>query len=532
MKTLPDLAVRYLYARQEMDPAEFTELAALLRRDPELARDLAEMLMMDDLLSRTLDEARQDFAAGTVRKIEELESGSVGLALMDDLLSRTLDQTRTDFETGVLRRIKELEAEAAPQVSAGQPDMTASKRKVIKFRKPAQQAGTASCRVQRQPRAGWRVFVPVAVAACAVGAFLLFHQTPMNQAGQAAPDPAAMAFMSVAEPATQVERQGQVLPTEPGMALATGDRVCGRAVIRYANEESLLVLAAGADLALGLEDGAKHLRLDSGNITCRIAPQPAGKNFRIVTPHAEVEVVGTQFTLTVASDQTRLEVAEGQVRLVRTPDQAAVVVTTGQFAVAKADMPLTAQLSPPSPAAPPLAWRDQSDAGMSAFCSDDTVVLQAGKGASATTRPTANLARTFKPEARIRITGAFSQGPAGGMSYLEFTQVSAKGGMGNLRLVFLSDGKVRLESRAGRMGFSTHGKTVAFDPAAPVKFDLAIERGEVVCEVGGNRLYAGKHLVKSVATGWRLGLRAEPRGAGQVGAFSELSVQETSDEKK
>ena len=65
-----------------------------------------------------------------------------------------------------------------------------------------------------------------------------------------------------------------------------------------------------------------------------VTRQAAGRAVGMTTPHAEITVLGTQFTLAVSADSTRLEVKEGRVRMTRIPEGASVEVQAGYGAVA------------------------------------------------------------------------------------------------------------------------------------------------------------------------------------------------------
>ncbi|MBA4387869.1 MAG: hypothetical protein C0404_07800 [Verrucomicrobia bacterium] len=116
-------------------------------------------------------------------------------------------------------------------------------------------------------------------------------------------------------------------------ALKAGDEICDGARIETGNngkvkftylkegttielnEKSRLVLGrvvpraaspAGASLS-------KTLRLESGRLVASVAQQPVNMPMTITTPHAEMVVKGTVFSVAVSDLRTRLKVDEGQV---------------------------------------------------------------------------------------------------------------------------------------------------------------------------------------------------------------------------
>ena len=80
--------------------------------------------------------------------------------------------------------------------------------------------------------------------------------------------------------------------------------------------------------------GGKQFKLISGSLSADVAKQPPGLPLLIQTPHALVTVVGTEFDLSVATNQTALEVTHGLVKLTGAGETNPVNVAAGEFAVA------------------------------------------------------------------------------------------------------------------------------------------------------------------------------------------------------
>lgn len=78
----------------------------------------------------------------------------------------------------------------------------------------------------------------------------------------------------------------------------------------------------------------KVLTLNEGSLTATVRPQQPGRPMVIHTPSADVEVLGTQFSLTAERASTRLLVESGSVQLRRRADGSMVKVPQGQEAVA------------------------------------------------------------------------------------------------------------------------------------------------------------------------------------------------------
>lgn len=168
-----------------------------------------------------------------------------------------------------------------------------------------------------------------------------------------APKPAAPTVVEPAPAAVAVLEavEGDVQPREPGRGLIPGDRIVtgkdGRARVRYDDGTSLVLDAESALVLVG--GPGKLLQMEQGRLTAEVKPQPAGRPLAVATPGADVQVLGTRFTLSIAGAGTRLEVEEGRVRLTRRPDGASVDVAAGHFAVAARG---TALLTRPIPEEP------------------------------------------------------------------------------------------------------------------------------------------------------------------------------------
>ena len=126
--------------------------------------------------------------------------------------------------------------------------------------------------------------------------------------------------------------------------------------LRVSGEESsaTVVFADGTRLEFGedtvvtrvTDDRAtgKRVILSEGFFTAQVAKQPAGKPMILSTPHSEVVVLGTTFSLSVGTAVTHLATQSGNVRLKRTGDGSSVEVPAGFDAVVAAvGEPLVAQ---------------------------------------------------------------------------------------------------------------------------------------------------------------------------------------------
>lgn len=149
---------------------------------------------------------------------------------------------------------------------------------------------------------------------------------------------------------------------EPGMRLGPGS-----VTLEGARSSAELSFDDGSSVTLAGEvevsfSGAqpKSLFLRRGSIGVEARPQPRGRPLILRTPTAEVEVVGTCFSLTAGTGRTTVAVAEGKVRLRRRVDGASTDVPGGEMAVATLDSARPLESRP----IPPLVsgWRQTFDA--------------------------------------------------------------------------------------------------------------------------------------------------------------------------
>lgn len=119
-----------------------------------------------------------------------------------------------------------------------------------------------------------------------------------------------------------------------GMRVGADDRIVSRsATVTLASrrDASRFVVAPQSALSLSAPGAGAALRvaLDQGSLRASVAKQAPGATLSLVTPHAVVEVIGTEFELAVEATATRLEVTEGSVRFTRLGDGAVSEVAAG-----------------------------------------------------------------------------------------------------------------------------------------------------------------------------------------------------------
>jgi hypothetical protein len=79
----------------------------------------------------------------------------------------------------------------------------------------------------------------------------------------------------------------------------------------------------------GKRAAGKGVTLARGSLTADVSKQPAGQPFLFLTPHAEVQVVGTRLSVAAAAE-TRVDVHEGQVRVTSLKGGSVATLSAGQ----------------------------------------------------------------------------------------------------------------------------------------------------------------------------------------------------------
>lgn len=198
-------------------------------------------------------------------------------------------------------------------------------------------------------RSVWTAAAAIAVLAALAFTFLQNHE----------PAERTIAALDGATGAVSWSNENGALRT----ALASGAQLgagtllveseAGSAQLRF-HDGTALTLTGEGELSFS-DAGQKRLTLRRGALTAQVQRQPAGRPLIIRTPTAEVEVLGTEFSLAADPRQTGLSVGKGNVRLRRLADGRDVEVKAQQSAVATLDA--KAELRAQSPAMPPLAWQ-------------------------------------------------------------------------------------------------------------------------------------------------------------------------------
>jgi hypothetical protein len=202
---------------------------------------------------------------------------------------------------------------------------------------------------------------------------------------------------------------GQKRPAKAGAELLEGQGFevgeKGEAVVRYADGTRFDLRPRSAVRGFTLKEG-KSVELQRGILAAQVAEQAADRPFVILTPQAEVRVVGTTLRVSVdpeADGATHVEVTEGKVRVRRLSDGKTVdVARSGAVLVSKGTAALAAH-----PATGLLAhWTLDEKAGTKALDSSGNLFHAELKGETGWTAG--------------RIGGGLRLGPGGFLSVRGF----------------------------------------------------------------------------------------------------------------
>lgn len=267
--------------------------------------------LLASLFDGSLSEAEEEELASLVRRSEPLGRELRDLAGVDALL-------RAEFAP---RELDEKLAERISMCLVGPEREEETARRIVE-------------RISRRQARPWKSsaigphlwYLAAACAALAAGAWFLFARASSEKGP----------VLVGAGPGVAILRSGRELQAAAGLALLPGDRVRTRgasgAAVRWDAEGARLALGRNAEIAFPAGCGSVEIAL--GELVGRFSKRSSGQPFRLVSPHAVAEVLGTELSLTVDRVATRLEVARGRVMFTRSYDGASTEVRTGLAAVA------------------------------------------------------------------------------------------------------------------------------------------------------------------------------------------------------
>jgi len=144
------------------------------------------------------------------------------------------------------------------------------------------------------------------------------------------------------EPARPLQA-GQPVPA--GSSLQTHG-VRSRLVVKLSDETRIELRGDSRMEEIQASGDQKRFTLTQGTLYASVAKQSGGRSIVVLTPHAELTVLGTRFLLQVGADETRLDVEEGRIRNRRLSDKKVVEVPAGHTISTGRSGPLASRLLP------------------------------------------------------------------------------------------------------------------------------------------------------------------------------------------
>jgi ferric-dicitrate binding protein FerR (iron transport regulator) len=279
------LLARFVDDRNSLSEGELRELIAGMRSDENLAREVRDHLVFDELLSENLREDRADLSAQVRQRIRDMKQGT-----------RSRESTRK-FALEVIRAAN----------------------------------GTT------KPSGAWRRAVWGLLAIAAGIVIVLGMLLPRVNKERTAPS-GILARANDMEGNAAVLRAGKSIPVSKSGGLMAGDSIRVREgesfSFAYDGGKTRVSLEGGTRLAIPSQDEGGRLHLETGRLVASVAKQPVGRPFVLTTPQSEITVVGTRFTTSVFSWKVlmRLEVHEGSVKLRAKRDNKVLDVGAGEHA--------------------------------------------------------------------------------------------------------------------------------------------------------------------------------------------------------
>ncbi len=288
------------YLENTLTPAERQRVEVELEREPQLRRRLLQQTQMDQALRASLGDA----------------------AVNERVKQSVLAVVRGEREESLKQR-----------VMADATSSSGRRRRVESLTSPASPLGQWLAEIVRLLTSSPTRKVALAACLCVFAGIWLVHQ-------RNATTPAPLA-LAIETPVRVQLPTGAVVP-KSGDVIRVNDS--GSGTVTFA-DGTTLHLEPGTELVLQAvanppRPGGKQLKLLAGSLSADVAKQPPGLPLLIQTPHALVTVVGTEFDLSVATNQTALEVTHGLVKMAGRSDTNVVSVAAGEFAVAAPRAPM------------------------------------------------------------------------------------------------------------------------------------------------------------------------------------------------
>lgn len=274
---------RFVDDRDGLSDKELEALVDRLRENPELAAELKEQLLLNELLSQRFAVDRRSFVAQIDQRVRDFDAG-------EDVLSRQVESLRS--------------------IAEGELDAWDARSERVRLRKFA---GALAAVLLVAVAGGLWYWVTQSVSSVAI-------VDAVGDGGTMTRD-------------QNTSRVGIGTEVQPGDRFQTGP---GQMIqFRYADGTSLRV--AGNSIVrfpTSSQSRGKQIIVLRGDVSAQVAQQSPQRPMILHSPIADAQVVGTSLTLSVQRDVTWLDVTNGAVRLSRRDGtQADVLVGASHYGV-------------------------------------------------------------------------------------------------------------------------------------------------------------------------------------------------------
>ena len=345
MSAARELMQQYVEDRDSLADEELETLLAALRGSPQMALELKDQLILDDLLAQRLDLTRWHFLPQVDQRVRDEAADFPGLLPAGNELpggdsfavprgqcgiKGTSSSPGPPSRASTSRRFEEDRAALDGNGRNGRPPVVRGNRGRISVTK-------------RRLDWGWAAISLVLLAAMGlVGGVVFFGNHATVAVLEAVDGNAKFVRREQSRPAktSDVIQPGDQLITPPGATVVV--RYRDGTLVKFDSETT------GRFPTMESATAGKLVQLDFGRLSAEVAPQPPGRPMVFQSSTASAEVLGTALELRVADDQTQLTVTEGRVRLTRGGDRKSVVVAKDEFAVADASGITSAPVAWPS----------------------------------------------------------------------------------------------------------------------------------------------------------------------------------------
>jgi ferric-dicitrate binding protein FerR (iron transport regulator) len=307
MSHLDELTHRFLEDQLGLSPEDLDQLIDGLRADPARAMRLRDQMVVDCLIAQKLSLDRQNFPAQVAQRVADFQ----------------------ESEQAIDSQVLELRELAAAEMLL-----------------PA----------QRPKSSNWMgIVIALSLVAGAIGVFYVPRFLPQA--------PIPVAKVTAVEGRVVAQGSSDRAALVAAATLFSGQRIeipaGAQLSLEYADRTSLSIVG-GSQVSLEVDEysGAKRVRVETGEVWARVAPQPAGAPMVFHSPHATATVLGTELRFTVAGRETWLQVTTGQVQLDRVAGGPGMIVSAGSQGIASEEKFERSAVHWPDDSTGQMYWHD------------------------------------------------------------------------------------------------------------------------------------------------------------------------------